>query len=309
MLQISERPFYADSVLFSGTGLFNLVDLVTLNVIGGGLVVDSFATLQLNTANLGSDGFLQGDGPLTVNGTFDWTLGTIQGAGDLLINGTLVTGTGGTRVLDGRTLTINGQAHQTETIRLGGSAVLLNQAGARYELGGDVNIEISGGGSFSNAGTFAKITTAGISRVEADFENDGIVDVQSGTLGFDGAFTNQAGALVQGSGTLDLSGAGFSNDGIFSPGASPGILSVSGNYYQSAAAQLQVEVAGDSAGTAYDRLQVSGNATLDGDLTVSLDGGIFPFSGSNSPSLPERTAAARLPVCSCRSMTATIFSR
>ncbi|MCB0296514.1 MAG: hypothetical protein KDG51_15045, partial [Calditrichaeota bacterium] len=79
VLQISERPFYADSVLFSGTGLFNLVDLVTLNVIGGGLVVDSFATLQLNTANLGSDGFLQGDGPLTVNGTFDWTLGTIQG--------------------------------------------------------------------------------------------------------------------------------------------------------------------------------------------------------------------------------------
>ncbi|MCB0296515.1 MAG: hypothetical protein KDG51_15050, partial [Calditrichaeota bacterium] len=146
-------------------------------------------------------------------------------------------------------------------------------------LGGDVNIEISGGGSFSNAGTFAKITTAGISRVEADFENNGMVDVQSGTLGFDGAFTNQAGALVQGSGTLDLSGAGFSNDGIFSPGASPGILSVSGNYYQSAAAQLQVEVAGDSAGTAYDRLQVSGNATLDGDLTVSLDGGYLPLLG------------------------------
>ncbi|KTT15029.1 hypothetical protein, partial [Pseudacidovorax intermedius] len=71
------------------------------------------------------------------------------------------------------------------------------------------------------------------------------------------------------------------NTGLVSPGHSPGVDNVS-SYTQSAGGTLQIELGGSSAGTGaghYDQINVSGNATLDGKLALSLIDGFKPTDG------------------------------
>ena len=67
------------------------------------------------------------------------------------------------------------------------------------------------------------------------------------------------------------------------PGAvgSAGILTINGNYTQSTAASLNIEVGGTGAGSGYDWLAVSGTATLAGTLNVSLING-FTLNGATN---------------------------
>src|SRR4029453_17556153 len=60
------------------------------------------------------------------------------------------------------------------------------------------------------------------------------------------------------------------NGAFVRPGASPGLLSISGSYTQTATGALDVELNGLTAGTQYDRLAVAGTVTLAGQLNASL---------------------------------------
>ncbi|MEN0109145.1 MAG: hypothetical protein AAF805_00335 [Planctomycetota bacterium] len=69
------------------------------------------------------------------------------------------------------------------------------------------------------------------------------------------------------------------NGGLLTIGDSPGVTTITGDYEQNAGA-LQIELAGDAtAGVDYDLLAVLGDATLDGELIVSLLGGYAPTAG------------------------------
>ena len=59
-----------------------------------------------------------------------------------------------------------------------------------------------------------------------------------------------------------------------------GVLTITGNYRQAAAGVLNVELGGLSPAQ-YDRLGVTGNATLDGALDVSLVSGFTPGVGNS----------------------------
>ena len=86
-----------------------------------------------------------------------------------------------------------------------------------------------------------------------------------------------SGEVLGGSGTLDHS---LFNDGVVSPGYSPGVLNVTGDYSQTG--NLKIELGGNTAGTGaghYDQVNVSGNASLAGTLAVSLFGGFNPNVG------------------------------
>jgi hypothetical protein len=87
-----------------------------------------------------------------------------------------------------------------------------------------------------------------------------------------------AGGILSGIGTI----AGNVNNtaGTVAPGTSPGILTINGNYVQGSGGTLAVEIGGTAAGTQYDQLIVTGNATLGGALGVALIGGFVPPSGS-----------------------------
>ena len=74
------------------------------------------------------------------------------------------------------------------------------------------------------------------------------------------------GGTLAGSGTVD--GSVTNNGGTVAPGGSPGILTITGSYTQGAGGTLRIEIDGLTVGTEYDRLAVTGAASLDGTLAI-----------------------------------------
>ena len=68
--------------------------------------------------------------------------------------------------------------------------------------------------------------------------------------------------------------------GNFSPGASPAISNVTGNYSQ-LTGKLTIELAGTTPGNGFDQLLVNGTATLGGTLDVDLLNGFVPEAGDS----------------------------
>jgi len=85
--------------------------------------------------------------------------------------------------------------------------------------------------------------------------------------------------VCSGSGTIagDLNNPG----GTVSPGNSPGVMVVEGNFDQGSDGTLLIELAGTAAGSEHDVLQVDGEAALAGTLQVSLIDGYGPQAGDS----------------------------
>jgi T5SS/PEP-CTERM-associated repeat protein len=84
------------------------------------------------------------------------------------------------------------------------------------------------------------------------------------------------GTVVGGGGTL----VGHAiNHGTIAPGNSVGTLTIDGDFTQASSGAVQVELGSLAAGIAYDRLLVTGNATLDGILKVALIDSFVPQIG------------------------------
>ncbi len=93
-----------------------------------------------------------------------------------------------------------------------------------------------------------------------------------------GIFRNETGGRVEGDGVIAVISGTFNHiSGTVAPGLSTGILDVTGNYSQRADGTLEIEVAGPTPGTQYDRLAVSGMANLDGTVDgITLAGQADP---------------------------------
>jgi hypothetical protein len=103
------------------------------------------------------------------------------------------------------------------------------------------------------------------------------VDVLAHSLITAGTLDLQPGSRLFGTGTL---AANLLNSGQVNPGASAGILTIDGDFTQSAAGVLNVEIGGAIPGTQFDQLQVTGAATLAGTLNVVLISGFDPAVGA-----------------------------
>ncbi len=94
-----------------------------------------------------------------------------------------------------------------------------------------------------------------------------------------GPVSLDAGGTLKGSGTV---GGDLNNEGILSPGNSPGIIVVNGNYAQAVTGSLEIEVQGTNPSTPdFDQLFVNGTVTLAGALDVSLLNGFAPSAGDS----------------------------
>jgi hypothetical protein len=93
-----------------------------------------------------------------------------------------------------------------------------------------------------------------------------------------GAAVSVNGGALNGAGTIN---ANVTNAAELTPGDSPGILHINGNYTQTADGVLNIEIGGLTAGSQYDRLVVSGSATLNGTLNVILLNGFQPSPGDS----------------------------
>lgn len=153
-----------------------------------------------------------------------------------------------------------------------------NAAPGRFTLAGNQNLNTSAG--FSNAGTLSVskgstfttglggnyTQTGGKTTVDGTLMPAGIIDIQAGSMfGTGGALS----ATVHSSGTLNL------GDLV----KKAGLLSIAGDYTQNAAAALNIDIGGATAGTQFDQLNISGAASLNGTLNLSLINGFVPAIG------------------------------
>jgi len=115
------------------------------------------------------------------------------------------------------------------------------------------------------------------------FTNTGTLIVgEGGTLWADDdtTFTNAVGGLVMGEGLIDTD-LTFVNQGTVAPGASCGILHVTGGYQQTAGGILQIEILGtETAGIDFDLLDVIGNVSLSGIIDLQF-GSYLPALGDS----------------------------
>jgi hypothetical protein len=128
------------------------------------------------------------------------------------------------------------------------------------------------------------------------FNNSGTVEVQTGTLSFGSVYTQTAGLTLLNGGTIantvplriqggalagtNVIAGSVTNSGALSPGASPGKLTITGAYTQTAAGVLNIELGGNSPGTNFDLLVVSGVSTLAGALNVTFVNGFYPATNA-----------------------------
>jgi hypothetical protein len=119
-------------------------------------------------------------------------------------------------------------------------------------------VTISTGCNFlTSTGNYTQ--TGGTTSVNGTLDPAGIVDIQAG--------------ILNGGGTVN---SNVTNAGQVNPGTSPDILSIVGDYTQTATGALNIEIGGTSAGSQHDRLAVSGTATLAGTANISLINGFLP---------------------------------
>lgn len=129
-------------------------------------------------------------------------------------------------------------------------------------------------GNLDNQGTFVVSHTTLFTKSEAHYDNSGVFRLEqdaSLTIDNEGSFMNLPGGQFGGIGLVELQdGSTFENQGTVTPGLSPGILSFTGVYNQSAQGELAIEIGGMLVGDEYDQLAVSSAANIDGLLSVKL---------------------------------------
>ncbi len=244
---------------------------VGVTATGGSTVIDSGAI----SGGLGADGVTRADAIDFSNGGN--TLVLEAGA---LITGNVVS-TSGTSS-GGDTLTWGGDVNGS-----GGNVFDLGQldaVGGTGQYQGFANLGKSGASTWTLTGTDSQnqawTIAAGTLILDGSVGASGGATISGGTFQvgdantpsalFTGDVAVDAGGTLSGHGTV---AGNVSNAGTVMPGGTPGILTVSGNYTQTAAGTLMMQIGAPTAGSGYSQLQVGGSASLAGDLLLGLNTG------------------------------------
>jgi len=156
------------------------------------------------------------------------------------------------------------------------------------------------------------LVTAGslLAGVQAIYLQGGSAELQNGTIDFDSVYIN--GGLLAGPGAIlsdvmtqggeirlkdslvvadtvfldggTMTGSGVLrgtvyNSALLDPGSSYGVVAIDGDYAQTAEGELSLNIAGLQEGVTFDKLRITGNASLSGLLHVTFDSGFVPQSG------------------------------
>jgi hypothetical protein len=164
--------------------------------------------------------------------------------------------------------------------------------------------EGSGKLKFLNTGSFVH-GGEGRTVIEIPAENYGNIKVRKGTLDFTDTLNQRGNINMEDAflfmerpavnygritGTGSIFAESLVNFGYISPGLSPGTLIVDGEFVQSEAGVLELEIGGVLGGEEHDVLQINGTATISGQIVLSFIDGFAPAVGQSfeliqSPSL------------------------
>jgi RHS repeat-associated protein len=258
-----------NTMLFSAGTTLTIGAGITIHGGGGTIEPDGSGAQLVNQGTIRVDG----GGTLIVSGISNFTSGTLAGgtwqaSGDsnLELVGVSVTSNAAAILLDGP----NARITSDGTIpALAGLIDNATGASLAFQNGATFNTQAG----LSNEGSLT-VGTGSSLTVNGDVLSSGIATV-NGTLTA-GTFTVANGGTLNSSGTI---AANLVNNGLVSPGSSPGILTVQGNYTQSNVGVLTVEIGGALPGNGFDQLLASGSATLDGALNIELVNGFGPAAG------------------------------
>jgi hypothetical protein len=260
----------------TGTIRFN----TTSKTFNGGTVFTGAGAVEINGGSAFNGGFTSSN--LTIlGGTQTGTNAALTGS-MTMADGTLA---GSWKVNNGATLnlstaagkTISGASFVNEgTVNWSGGTVGINGGVSAvnkglWEATSDNTLSSTGGPatSFVNEGTFRKSAGTGVTTISPGvgltFSNTGLMEVLSGTIQVPNGWTNNG--TLAGTGTIQTLST-LTNAGTVAPGAigSTGTLTVVGNYAQSAAGTLAIQLASSSA---FDLLNITGTAALNGTLALS----------------------------------------
>ena len=202
------------------------------NVLGGTGTLTMSGSVTLSNLVLAVAGL---SGNATVYGDFNWTSGTLNPSSSLTL------GVGGIINLSGSSpVYLNGPFTNVGTVNwkgtgnlginnnsyVGTSGGIVNLAGAVFNIQNDQSIvNVNGSPYFSNAGVIVKWPTFGVTAIAVAFNNNGTVEIDSGTLNLTGPHTLTGGGLIFG---LN-SGTGFGQMILSGASALAGNLSVTLN--------------------------------------------------------------------------------
>ncbi len=286
---------YAGAIINYGAFVHSSSADQTLAVItGSGSITQSGSgTLTLTSYGVGNTG------TITVNsGTLQAPDGAWQQESHHIVvnGGTFSTSDGNSRALswtlNGGTVSSRGDAspgfwgnvmlYDNQAVTVGGSAVstiashVMLGMGSGFAVGADSTLNMTGALSnsvWAGGGNGDLIKSgSGTMTITATNNYTGTTAVNEGKLVVNGSISTSvlttvaSGATLGGSGTV---GALTIESGAFvTPGNSPGILTVSGNYSQ--AGQYTAEIAGATAGSGYDQISVTGTVNITGGSLVAL---------------------------------------
>jgi hypothetical protein len=281
----------------SNTATLTIAAGISVHGNNGGIFASSFSFINQGTISADTSG-----GTLTLSGTNWSNAGTLQASngGTLNAQGTTTNFSAGT--LTGGTW----QVFANSTLRLMNANITTNAANILLD-GGNSNFFSDSGttdalanlAANASGGTFSIQDGADLTTV-SDFSNSGSLSLLGGsTLMVGGNYTQTDGsttlsnATLSASGLVDLQGGVLSGSGIINASVqnaglievggngAAGLLSIQGDYTQAASGVLDMEIGGYNPGTDFDQLAISGTATLDGTLNVSLLNGFAPNPGDS----------------------------
>jgi T5SS/PEP-CTERM-associated repeat protein len=215
-------------------------------------------------------------GTATVTGAGStWNVADSMSVGFLGM-GTLTLQNGGT--ITSASGTIGRQAGATGTVTVSG----LSTPGSMWELTGRLSVAgyaptgVAGGTGTLNVGLGG---TVDVAEDTVLFPN-GLVRLQGGTFGTSAISFEGGGQFQWTSGTLHV--GIFEGDltapsgGTLAPGRSAGSTTILGDYTQSTGATLEIEIGGTATATEFDFVDVTGTATLGGELQLALISDFVP---------------------------------
>ncbi len=191
--------------------------------------------------------------------------GVISGTGDVIKSGAGNLVLSGASTLSGTTVVQEGIVTFTgDTSGMTGDIV--NESTVVFNPSDDTSFsgDIIGTGDLVKSGA-ALLALDGVVEAGETLVNQGTLWVQNSLTS--SSVKIAAGATLGGIGVIN---GNLINDGILSPGNSPGTLVVNGNYVQGAGGVFDLEIA---SATLFDRLVVNGTASLAGTLRI------IPFAG------------------------------
>jgi hypothetical protein len=149
------------------------------------------------------------------------------------------------------------------------------------QLNNNCSLDLSPGGSFDNSGFF-QLNDNSSALNEGTFTNNGTLQINSEFQnGFWDPFVSLINnGIIEGTGTIEQNGT-FTNSstGSISSGASPGKLTINGNF-DFGSGIFTCEIDGTDQGVSYDWLSVSGTATIAGDSRLDIVFGYTPLAGT-----------------------------